>query len=330
MLIIILAACGCVKNPFAKSPGEQLTAPKTIESTEVNDVDLLNACKNAIERYQGDDEESLNWIRKRCAYMRTEAFDRALMTYWQVNSAFPPVSTNLEAIKVLEDSGFIPFWPTDPITGHALTIVDDPAFVTAFSDIYVAQNKNGGFNYTLQQFGCSNPFSPYVDEFNSSELMNDLQAVVYPEGVPGGYKFPSEPADAFRDLVGLWFDYLIKEAFFDNNCQVPDDLEGLFAGRVQPNPNGWKHPSGPVADGAVGDFEFGVDPAANAYYLDYVSESKGLTQNAHKFRLSSIAGELVYDMSGQNGLTMQIPFDQLTQRMPLLTDELFLETLPGD
>mgnify|MGYP000138421560 CR=1 FL=1 len=87
----------------------------------------------------------------------------------------------------------------------------------------------------------------------------------------------------------------------------------------------------PLSEGEVGNFECGVDPAINAYYMEMETSRDHTTLIVQKFVQTEIAGEMVYDTSVIPGGTMTTLArdDELVQRVPLLTDELFAGPPPS-
>jgi hypothetical protein len=73
-----------------------------------------------------------------------------------------------------------------------------------------------------------------------------------------------------------------------------------------------------------GDFEFGVDPVENGYYI-YNVDSNG---NSHDiefiFYKSEINGDMIYDLRSEDHYIQRV-FHQLKNRIPLLSDESFSE-----
>jgi hypothetical protein len=331
---IIMAGClffiyaGCQNKP-GQSFIEPLRDVNVTRNGDCDSADLLSAIQNAWERYSSDSIEGNNWRKFRIGYTRTEVFDRALIAYWEMEDRFPDGGSVTEKLNELENRKLIPFWPIDPGNGNEIRLVSDPAMVFDYADVYAEIGANGAFDYVMELYRNSSPFSPYTDQLMMSHGLSNLSRYIYPEALEGDPVAISRlSSEAFSRMIQVWFRYLVMESFFLNHGQVPLTLNELLAKSLIINEKGWGHPAGGVSPGEVGDFEFGVDPNLTAFYMITVSELNGRTESAWQFVQSNINGEMVYDITGPSSCIIPVKFSDLASRLPLLTDDLFASPPP--
>lgn len=329
LILLILIFSGCVKGDTSSQDNliPDITGD-AMRSVVASEGERLESLSRAWQRYTDDTEEGRNWRRFRASHFRTEVFQRALFAYRQINGNLPESETVQDIISELETESLIPFWPLDCETGEMIRIVNGEDLVNGYRDVFIDKAANGAFDYVLEYYRGSEPFSPYLDRRELSAGLDDFEMEIQYEDEQGNshtQKLPEDPCQVFAQLVGTMFDYMMNEAFIVNSGKVPENLEELFAGRMTVNETGWHHPTGGVQDGESGDFEYGVDPFTNSYYKIWYDENNERVEMAYRFEKSEIAGDLIYDLGHPYAMVNYINLDELQVRIPLLTDEVFSE-----
>ncbi|HEX9746350.1 MAG TPA: hypothetical protein VGB30_13070 [bacterium] len=329
VFILLIGVFGCTNNdaPVSTAQDQQIIGNDVSDNrNSISEANILDLNNQIWSKFAGRDELSLNFKRRAYSFWRTLPFKRAFISFWFVNDKFPEGENSRDVIIKLNERKLIPFWPLDPATRYPMIIVDDPSLVLSWQDIFIEEAENGTFDYILELRHGLEPYNTYVDEVLASESLDNLQHQINLNeyGIDEPVKNPAIESDAFRDMTMAWFMQLLKASFKESGGTVPATLAELLKGKVAINTDSWGHPAGGVEDGMPGDFEFGVDPVENGYYI-YNVDSNG---NSHDiefiFYKSEINGDMIYDLRSEDHYIQRV-FHQLKNRIPLLSDESFSE-----
>jgi len=330
LVVMIAGASSCARTSqtLPAENGHTMGAANAVLTDHVSEQERLSQLERKLELYSEDTEAGRNFRRKMSGYTRDYVFHRAFVAYWMVNNHLPYGESVEDVIDELQSNYLIPFWPADPVTGRRMGIVDNPGDISEWGDVYIEIAANGAFDYYTLSFEAEEPFYPYVSAQYPSVVFDSMNRVMEPPDEAddvGTFEKATDPSEVFADLIVAWYQPLITESFLSRNGEIPLTLEELLMDRVCINEVGWGHPVGALQDGETGNFECGVDPDLNGYYWEIDTEQGWKTLIVRKFVQTELDGKLVYDTSICPGGTLaRLAGDQeLTHRIPLLTDELF-------
>ena len=325
--------CGGKGNPSVdQGPFTTGNIKSTDSITEITPELVKDVSLKYMDMYQGNDDISINFKLMKAQRFRDQAFDRALLAYWDYNDKLPKSTTPIEIIDELEQLGLIPFWPIDPFSGKKLEIVDASSKVDSWSEIYIEIAENGAFNYTAQFYYGMEPYTPAIEtkfysEFFNGQTEHELHITDF--GQNETMQLPQTRNEAFEDMIRVWFRMLAKESFLVYGGKVPENLSELLCGRVIFNERSFgKHCQNLETD-QPGNFEFGTDPIENGFYTVSTNGQGKIIERCYRFTKTEVAGELIFDLTEENNyIKREMDCSKFMNRIPLLTDELFSGPIP--
>lgn len=331
LFVILLSVTGC----NVTEPEQELANPVTgsdhhsrdLAQLEEQEQTQLTIIKQIWDGIYDQSQTGANCRRFRAAGFRTKGLIMGLLAYWDIHDTLPACETGLELIDILEQEKLMPFRAVDPETGGPVEIVAGVDQILQYEDLYIEYSPDGIFKITLLIYpGAS--FSPTLDQYDAANVISGLSHYTSitsgPDNERKTVELPTAPASVFKGLMWDFFKEMVTESFIVNGKKVPLTLEELLCGRVIINPDGWGHPAGhALSPGELGNFEFGVDPFIDAYYQDYTTSEGERFFWTVRFVETEVSGELVYNLTSDNAMVTGAAERELTNKIPLLTDELF-------